>query len=89
MKYKLTNKATKVLAEKGYVATEDILNIVLKNDEDETLKAIDTVVDLVDNLVNERIKEKAREATPKSSTNNSTGDSGFNVAEYANKNRKI
>ena len=89
LKYKLTNKATKVLAEKGYVATEDILNIVLKNDEDETLKAIDTVVDLVDNLVNERIKEKAREATPKSSTNNSTGDSGFNVAEYANKNRKI
>lgn len=70
-KYSLGKEATKMLAESNIVATDEILNFVVREDAETTSKAVKAFSDLVDKVSDDRMKEKLKGKSPKKQTNSS------------------
>lgn len=70
-RYELGKEATKILAESNIVATDDILNFVVREDAEKTSEAVKAFSDLVDKVSDERMKEKLKGKSPKKQTTTS------------------
>ena len=60
----LRSDARKLLDAKGYTLTEDELDTIVKDDFEETEKAVNSFVKLVENQLQEKLKESARQKDP-------------------------
>lgn len=67
-RYELGKEATKILAESNIVATDDILDFVVREDADKTSAAVKAFSDLVDKISDDRMKEKLKGTSPKKQT---------------------
>ncbi len=67
-RYSLGKEATKILAESNIVATDEILEFVVREDADKTSAAVKAFSDLVDKVSDERMKEKLKGKSPKKQT---------------------
>ncbi|MDD7383612.1 MAG: DUF4355 domain-containing protein [Peptoniphilaceae bacterium] len=75
------------LTGKGFKVDDNILNLVIKDDLDSSLKCCDTLFSVVNELASKKVKENARTLAPSSSSSFKSGGS-FNIAEFSNKQRK-
>lgn len=64
-RYSLGKEATKMLAESKIIATDDILDFVVREDADSTNKAVKAFSELVDKISDDRMKEKLKGTPPK------------------------
>lgn len=64
-RYELGKEASKILATSGIVATDEILDFVVKDDAEQTNAAVKAFTDLVDKVSDELMKEKLKGKTPK------------------------
>ena len=91
LKYlKMSKIASNLLIENGINANDVILDLVTKDDEEETEKAVENFANLINDLVNKKVKAIARDKAPSTSNNfvkNENND--FDILSYANKNRKV
>jgi len=60
----LRSDARKLLNVKGYALTDDELDTIVKDDFDNTEKAVNSFVKLVENQLQEKLKESARQKDP-------------------------
>lgn len=67
-KFSLGKEATKILAESGIVASDEILDFVVREDAESTSAAVKAFSDLVDKVSEERMKEKLKGKSPKKQT---------------------
>lgn len=67
----IEKEASKLLAEKGLTADDELLNIVVKKDASETAEAIDTFVELVSKKADELRKTELKGKVPKAGSNSS------------------
>src|SRR5690606_37211753 len=65
MRYELGREATKMLGEAGIMADDDVLSFVVRDDAEQTQKAVETFISLVDKLADMRMKEKLKGRPPK------------------------
>lgn len=91
LKYlKMSKIASNLLIENGINANDVILDLVTKEDEEETEKAVENFANLINDLVNKKVKAIARDKAPSTSNNFvNSGDNDFDILSYANKNRKV
>lgn len=68
-RFELGKEATKILAESGITASDEILEIVVRDDAETTSAAVKAFSDLVDKVSDERMKEKLKGTSPKKRTN--------------------
>jgi hypothetical protein len=54
-------EATKMLAESGIIATDEVLDFVVREDAETTRKAVKVFSELVDNISSEKMKEKLKD----------------------------
>jgi len=64
-RYELGKEATKILAESGIIASDEILDFVVKEDAETTSAAVKAFSDLVDKISDDRMKEKLKGTSPK------------------------
>lgn len=87
---KMSKIASNLLIENGINANDVILDLVTKEDEEETEKAVENFANLINDLVNKKVKAIARDKAPSTSNNFvNSGDKDFDILSYANKNRKV
>lgn len=84
----ITSSANARLATKGLAVDDETLSFVLRDTEEETLKAVDALSNFVEKAINERIKASARQQPPKASASKPT-QSGESLSDFAAKNRLI
>lgn len=65
MRYELGREATKMLGEAGIMADDDVLSFVVRDDAEQTQKAVETFISIVDKLADMRMKEKLKGRPPK------------------------
>lgn len=87
---KMSKLASNLLIENGINVNDVILDLVTKEDEEETEKAVENFANLINDLVNKKVKAIARDKAPSTSNNFvNSGDKDFDILSYANKNRKV
>lgn len=64
-RYELGKEATKMLAEKGIIANDEVLNFVVRDDAEQTSEAVRTFSELVERLAEEKMKEALKGKPPK------------------------
>src|SRR5690625_3719388 len=64
-RYELGKEATKILSDSGIVATDEILEFVVREDAETTSAAVKAFSDLVDKVSDDRMKEKLKGTSPK------------------------
>lgn len=77
-------EASRMLAESEIIATEEILNLVVKEDAEQTKEAVTAFTKLVGDLVEKSVKDKLRGTPPKKPTGNGkvyTKEEIMNVAD--------
>lgn len=89
-KAKIKETATDRLTDKKLPVTAEVIDIVLKETEMDTIKAVDAFADLVEQTVADELKKNARQSTP-ASGNARKPASGHapDMKEFAEKNRLI
>lgn len=63
-------EASRMLAESDIIATKELLNLVVKDDAEQTKEAVNALTGLVNGLVDKAVKEKLRGTPPKKPTGN-------------------
>lgn len=71
-KYSLGREATKMLAENGITADDDVLNFVVREDAEATKQAVLAFSTLIQSKVDDAVKDKLKGQSPKSNVGNST-----------------
>lgn len=69
----LEKEASKMLSEAGIVASDDILNFVVKDDAEGTQEAVNALSILVNDLADKKVSEMLKGKTPKKVEQSTTG----------------
>lgn len=64
-RYELGREATKMLAESGITASDEILDFVVREDAEKTSEAVQAFSELVDRISDEKMKEKLKGKPPR------------------------
>lgn len=64
-RYELGKEATKMLAEKGIIANDEVLNFVVRDDAEQTSEAVRAFSELVERLAEEKVREALKGKSPK------------------------
>lgn len=64
-RYELGKEATKMLAEKGIIANDEVLNFVVRDDAEQTSEAVRAFSELVESLAEEKMRETLKGKPPK------------------------
>ncbi|MBM7717153.1 mannitol/fructose-specific phosphotransferase system IIA component (Ntr-type) [Bacillus thermophilus] len=64
-RYELGREATKMLAESGIVADEDVLSFVVRDDAEQTQEAVKIFTSLIDKISDKKMKEKLKGKPPR------------------------
>lgn len=66
--YELGKGAARILAEKGIVANDTILDLVVRDDAEQTNESVTAFIELVSDLVDQQVKEKLKGNAPRKQT---------------------
>lgn len=67
-RYELGKEATRILAEKGIVANDTILELVVRDDAEQTNESVTAFIELLTDLVEQQVKEKLKGNAPRKQT---------------------
>lgn len=67
-RYELGKEATRILAEKGIVANDTILDLVVRDNAEQTNESVTAFVELLTDLVDQQVKEKLKGNAPRKQT---------------------
>lgn len=88
----LEKEASKMLSEAGIVASDDILNFVVKDDAEGTQEAVNALSSLVNDLADKKVSEMLKGKTPKKveqSTSGVINKEQFNKMGYKDRNELL
>jgi|SRR5690625_51697 len=91
-RFELGKEATKILAESDIIATDEILDFVVREDADKTSEAVKAFSSLVDKVSDDRMKEKLKGTSPKKQTGSQsavTKDSILSIKDGAERIKAI
>lgn len=72
-RYELGKEATRILSESNIVATDEVLDFVVREDAETTNASVKAFSELVDKVVEEKVKEKLKGTSPKRQQGNNSG----------------
>lgn len=88
----LEKEASKMLSEAGIVASDDILNFVVKDDAEGTQEAVNALSSLVNDLADKKVSEMLKGKTPKKVEQSTSGvitKEQFNKMGYKDRNELL
>ena len=88
----LEKEASKMLSEAGIVASDDILNFVVKGDAEGTKEAVNALSNLVNDLADKKVGEMLKGKTPKKVEQSTSGvitKEQFNKMGYKDRNELL
>lgn len=88
----LEKEASKMLSEAGIVASDDILNFVVKDDAEGTQEAVSALSSLVNELADKKVSEMLKGKTPKKVEQSTSGvvtKEQFNKMGYKDRNELL
>ena len=85
----LSREASKILSENGIVADDGILEIVVKDNAENTLEAVNSFIELFNNKVEEGVKKALSGKPPKNNSNNTNKMTKAEILKIKNPEKRL